>query len=86
MLVAVNGPTSSLPEATFLPDHAPPARHVLALVEDQFSVEKPLLLTEAGLAVSDTVDAGWAAIRMGATSVVLCAVLQKNQCSCVQYH
>ncbi len=41
-----------------LPDQAPPALHEMASVEDQVRVEDPLLLTDEGLAVRDTVGVG----------------------------
>jgi hypothetical protein len=39
------------------PDHAPEAVHDVASVDDQVSVDEPPLVTEVGLAVSDTVGA-----------------------------
>jgi hypothetical protein len=41
-----------------LPDHAPEAEQEVAFVEDQVSIEDPLLVTDAGLAASDTIGDG----------------------------
>ncbi len=45
-------------ESGLLPDHAPVARHEVALVDDHVSVEDPPLATDVGFAASDTVGAG----------------------------
>jgi len=41
-----------------LPDHEPEASQEVASVDDQLSVEDPLLVTDAGFAASDTVGDG----------------------------
>ena len=41
-----------------LPDHAPEAAQEVASVDDQLSAEDPLLVTDAGFAVSDKVGIG----------------------------
>ena len=48
----------SLPESALPPDHAPEARQEVASVDDQVSIEDPLLQTVAGFAASDTVGTG----------------------------
>ena len=58
MPLAVSAPVDSLPEVGLVPDQAPEAVHVFALVDDQVSVEDPPLATDAGFATSDTVGAG----------------------------
>ena len=50
-----------MPEVALAPDHAPVAAQEAALVEDQVRFEAPPLVTDVGLAASDTVgvvDAG----------------------------
>jgi hypothetical protein len=47
-----------LPEIALLPDHAPEATQEVASVEDQVSVEDPLLVTDAGVAASDKAGPG----------------------------
>jgi len=47
-----------LPEVALLPDHAPEAAQEVALADDQLSAEDPLLVTDAGFAVSDKVGIG----------------------------
>jgi hypothetical protein len=47
-----------LPEVALLPDHAPEAAHEVALVEDQVSMEDPLLATDVGFAASETIGDG----------------------------
>ncbi len=47
-----------LPEVALLPNHAPDATQEVALVDDQLSVEDPLLVTVAGFAASDKVGIG----------------------------
>jgi hypothetical protein len=54
----VSAPLDWLPEAAKLPDHAPEATQELASVDDHVRVEDPLLVTELGLAASDTVGVG----------------------------
>jgi hypothetical protein len=56
-----------LPETGFVPDHAPPATHEVALVEDQVRVEEPPFATTAGDAVSATV--GWGGVQDDFVSV-----------------
>jgi hypothetical protein len=58
VLVLANATLDSLPEIAFVPDHAPEARQEVALVEDQVSVEVPLLVNNVGFAASDTVGTG----------------------------
>ena len=55
MLLAVSAPVDWLPEVALVPDQSPEAAQVVALVEDQISVEDPPLVTDVGFAVSDTV-------------------------------
>jgi hypothetical protein len=57
VLEVVNPPLDWLPEVALLPDQAPDAVQELASVDDQLSVEELPLITEVGLAVSDTVGA-----------------------------
>jgi hypothetical protein len=54
----VSVPVDWLPEIALLPDHAPEAEQEVAFVEDQVSIEDPLLVTDAGLAARDTVGDG----------------------------
>jgi len=51
----VSVPLDSLPEIALLPDHAPEARHEVASVDDQVSMEDSPLASDTGLADSDTV-------------------------------
>jgi hypothetical protein len=53
----VSAPVPCVPLTALDPDHAPLAVQVVALVEDQLSVELPPLVTLVGPAVSDTVGA-----------------------------
>jgi hypothetical protein len=53
-LVAVRGPTLSLPEVAFMPDQAPPALQAVASVDDQSKVVEPFMSTVVGLAMSET--------------------------------
>jgi hypothetical protein len=55
LLVAVSAPVDWLPEVALAPDQPPEAVQEVALVEDQVSVEAPPLVTDVGLATSDTV-------------------------------
>ena len=55
LLLAVSAPVDWLPEVALVPDQSPEAVHEVALVEDQVSVEDAPLVTDVGLAVSDTV-------------------------------
>jgi len=43
------------PEVTLSPDHAPEAVQEVAFVEDQLSIEAPPLVTDVGLAATETV-------------------------------
>jgi hypothetical protein len=56
--VLVSAPLDWLPEVVLVPVHAPEATQEVALAEDQVRVEDPPLVTDVGLAVSDTVGAG----------------------------
>jgi hypothetical protein len=47
-----------------VPDHAPPAVHEVAFVEDQVRVELPPLATVLGLALNVTVGAGVATVTV----------------------
>ena len=58
LLLAVSAPVDWLPGVALVPDQPPEAVQEVALVEDQVSVEAPPLVTEVGLAVSDTVGTG----------------------------
>lgn len=71
LLVAVSPPVLALPETGRLPLQAPLARQLVALVEDQLSVEPPPLATVSGLLVKVTVGAGGG----GGASTVTFAVL-----------
>jgi hypothetical protein len=57
LLLAVSGPVDWLPDVALAPDHAPEAVQEVALVEDQVSVEDPPLVTDSGVAASDTAGA-----------------------------
>jgi hypothetical protein len=56
--VPVSTPLDWLPEVVLVPVHAPEATQEVALAEDQVRVEDAPLVTDVGLAVSDTVGAG----------------------------
>jgi hypothetical protein len=56
--LAVSAPVDWLPEVALAPDQSPDAVQEVALVEDQLSVEDPPLVTDVGLAASDTVGTG----------------------------
>ncbi|HZF16519.1 MAG TPA: hypothetical protein VE046_11295 [Steroidobacteraceae bacterium] len=62
VLVAVNAPVLAVPVSGWLPDHAPPAVHVVALEEDQVRIEAAPLKTLVGLAVSETVGGAGSAV------------------------
>jgi hypothetical protein len=53
--LAVSAPVDWLPGVAFVPDQSPEAVQLVALVEDQISVEAAPLVTDVGFAVSDTV-------------------------------
>ncbi len=55
VVVALSAPVLALPLIASLPDHPPEAVQLLALLEDQLSVEAEPLLTVAGLADKLTV-------------------------------
>jgi hypothetical protein len=55
VVLAVSGPTPWEPEIDFVPDHPPEAEQDVAFVEDQLSVDVPLVVTVDGLAESETV-------------------------------
>jgi hypothetical protein len=56
--LAVSAPVDWLPEVALVPDQPLEAVQVVALVEDQVSVEAAPLATEVGFAASDRVGAG----------------------------
>src|SRR5258706_9850360 len=56
--VLVRAPLDWLPEVVLVPVHAPEATQEVALAEDQVRVEDAPLVTDVGLAVSDTVGTG----------------------------
>jgi hypothetical protein len=56
--VAVSAPLDWEPLLAKLPDQPPEALQEVALVDDQFKVELPPLVTLAGLALSETVGVG----------------------------
>ena len=56
--LAVSAPVDWLPKVALEPDHAPEAVQVVAFVEDQESIEAPPLVTDVGLAASDTAGPG----------------------------
>ena len=58
MPLAVSAPVDWLPKVALEPDHPPEAVQVVAFVEDQESVEAPPLVTDVGLAASDTAGTG----------------------------
>ena len=55
---AVNAPVDCVPEVALVPDQAPEAVQLVALVDDHVSVELPPLFTVSGFAVNVTVGAG----------------------------
>jgi hypothetical protein len=55
VLVALSAPVDCVPLVPLVPDQAPDAVQLVALVELHVSVELPPLATETGLAVSVTV-------------------------------
>ena len=55
----MSAPVEAEPLEASVPDHAPDAVQVVALADDQVSVEALPLATVLGLAVRDTVGAGW---------------------------
>ena len=57
LLAAVSAPVLAEPLVARLPDHAPEAVQLVALVDDHVSELLPPLATETGLAVSETVGA-----------------------------
>ena len=58
VLVAVSGPTLSLPVSDFAPDQSAPAVHDVASVDDQVSVLEPFTFMVVGLAAKATVGSG----------------------------
>ncbi len=55
----MSAPVAAEPLEASVPDHEPDAVQALALVDDQVSVVPFPLVTVLGLAVSETVGAGW---------------------------
>jgi len=66
VIFALSGPTPWEPETGFVPDHPPEAEQEVAFVEDQLSVELPLVLTVSGFAESETVGVPGAGAGAGA--------------------
>ena len=62
-----------LPEVALVPDQPPEAVQLVALVEDQVSVEAAPLTTDVGFAVNDTVGGGVAPVA--ATVYVMVVVV-----------
>ena len=62
-----------LPEVALVPDQPPEAVQLVALVEDQVSVEAPPLTTDVGLALNDTV--GFAPVAAATVYVMLVVVV-----------
>jgi len=60
LLLAVSAPVDWLPEIALVPDHAPEAVQEVASVDDQASIEDPLLATEVGVAANVTIGDGGA--------------------------
>jgi hypothetical protein len=80
--VALSAPVLALPFVGSLPDHPPEAVQLLALVEDQLSIEDPPLLTVVGLALRPTVGGAatltatdWLALPPGPLQVSVKAVV-----------
>ena len=71
MYQTLSAPVDWLPEVALVPDQSPEAAQVVALVEDQISVEDPPLVTDVGFAVSDTVGAVDAVTVTRADTLVL---------------
>jgi translation initiation factor 2 alpha subunit (eIF-2alpha) len=63
-VVALSAPVLALPPVVSLPDQPPEAEQLLALVEDQLSVDDPPVLTEVGLALRLTVGSTPAAFTV----------------------
>jgi len=55
LLLAVSTEVDWLPEIALVPVHPPEAVQEVTLVEDQVSIEVPPLVTDVGVAASDTV-------------------------------
>src|SRR5262245_39184246 len=72
-VLALSAPLDWLPEVALVPDQPPEAVQLLALVEDQVSVEAPPLRTDVGFAVNDTVGGGFAPVA--ATVYVMVVVV-----------
>ena len=69
MVVALSAPVLALPFVGLLPDQAPEAVQLLALLEDQLSIADPPLLTLVGVALRLTVGATTAAFTVMAKAV-----------------
>ena len=67
VLVAVSAPVVSLPEVGLAPDQPPEAIQLVALVDDQVSVEVPPEATVVGLALKETGGAGVAGVTVTVT-------------------
>ena len=65
------GLTLWLPEVPLVPDQAPEAVQLVALVEDHVSVELDPLWIELGLAEIETVGAGVAAVTVTAAEALV---------------
>ena len=64
-MLEVSAPVDSLPDVALVPDQLPEAVQLVALVEDQVSVEELPLTTDAGFAVRDTVGVAGAVSGTG---------------------
>ena len=58
VLVLVSAPVDPLPEVALTPDQGPEAVQEVASADDQVSVDDPPLVTDGGVAASDTVGTG----------------------------
>jgi len=70
-VVVPEGLTLCVPEVALVPDQAPEAVQLVALVEDQVSVELDPLWIELGLAEIETVGAGVAAVTVTAAEALV---------------
>lgn len=59
VLVLASAPVDWLPDVALVPDQAPEAVHEVAFADDQVSVEDTLAFTVAGLALNESVGAGF---------------------------
>ena len=68
-----------MPKVALAPDHAPEAEQEVAFVEDQVSVEDPPLVTDVGLAASDTVGSGGGGVTTVTVADALALPLEPEQ-------